>query len=219
MPASAHPKTARNDDEVAIHEAMHRGEFFAALELLVEQYQDAIVRYCSCHVNDGDVAQEIAQEVFLAAFEGMTRFRGESSVKTWLYNIAANKCLETKRTHTRRLVLAQENVDVILEHTHCAPALMPEDLCQQARLRQLVWKALQRLRLQERDLLVLRYLEEYTYAEIGAMLHISTRTVERRLPQAEAKFHRMYIICQNGPWIRRHPATKSRRVRRALVPL
>ena len=218
MEGPKHPNTAPSDEDVAIQEAMSRGEFFTALELLVQQHQDAIVRYCSCHLSDGEMAQEIAQEVFLAAFEGMARFRGDASVKTWLYNIAANKCLEAKRTHTRRMILAQDNEDVILEHTHCAPTPPPEELCQQARQRQLVWQALQRLRLQERDLLILRYLEEFTYAEIGAILRISSRTVERRLPQAEAKFHRAYTRCQNGPWFRRrHTKAKPQSMQRVLA--
>jgi predicted DNA-binding protein (UPF0251 family) len=51
---------------------------------------------------------------------------------------------------------------------------------------------LRRLRVYERELLVLRYLEDLTYDEIAGILNISRRTVERHLPRAEAKFFKAY---------------------------
>lgn len=62
--------------EATVQDYMARSKFTLALEMLVQHYQAPILRYCHCHVLDPEVAQEVAQEVFLAALEGMPRFRG-----------------------------------------------------------------------------------------------------------------------------------------------
>lgn len=180
-----------------VQDYMARSEFTRALEMLVQQYQDAILRYCHCHVLDPEVAREVAQEVFLAAFEGMPRFRGHASMKTWLYSIALKKCLEAGRSSARREALTSEHQRLIAQRVHCDPPVQLEETCSQARQRQLVWQALRRLRRQERELVVLRFLEDLTYDEMAQILKVSKRTVERRLPVAQAKFHQAYEKCQN----------------------
>jgi RNA polymerase sigma-70 factor (ECF subfamily) len=160
--------------------------------VLMQHYQDAIVSYCRCHLLDQEIAQEIAQEIFLTAFEGMPGFRGHSSIKTWLYGIAFKKCLEAGRTRKRREVLVRTHQDTIGARVHCDPPSLPEDLVSQEFRRRRVWHALHRLRVYDRELLVLRYLEELTFDEIASILHVSRRTVERHLPRAEAKFCQAY---------------------------
>lgn len=183
--------------EATVQDYMARSEFTLALEMLVQQYQDAMLRYCHCHVLDPEVAREVAQEVFLAAFEGMPRFRGHASIKTWLYSIALKKCLEVGRNSARREALTSAHQRLIAQRVHCDPPVQPEETWSQARQRQLVWQALRRLRGQERELVVLRFLEDLTYDEMAQILKVSKRTVERRLPLAQAKFHQAYEKCQH----------------------
>jgi RNA polymerase sigma-70 factor (ECF subfamily) len=168
-----------------------------ACEVLVQQYQDAIFSYCSCHLLDWGVAQEVAQDVFLAAFEGMPRFRGQSSVKTWLYRIALKKCLEARRNSARREVLAQDHQHLIADSAHCDPPAPLEEVITREHQKWRVWQTLRRLRVGERELVVLRYLEELTHEEIAQIFRISTKTVERRLARAEAKFCTAYERCQS----------------------
>jgi RNA polymerase sigma-70 factor, ECF subfamily len=182
--------------EAAMRDYMSRSQFTLALEMLVQHYQDLILRYCHCHVLDPEVAREVAQEVFLAAFEGLPGFRGHASIKTWLYSIALKKCLEAWRNMARRDALAHDHQRLILQRAHRDPPAQPEETCSQAMQRQLVWQALHRLRDQERELVVLRYLEDLTYDEMAQILKVSKRTIERRLPLAQAKFHTAYETCQ-----------------------
>ena len=118
-------------------------------------------------------------------------FRGDSSVKTWLYGIASKKCLEVGRTKGRRGALSATTTSVA-STAHGEPPRQPEEVCYQERQRQRVWQALQRLRVYDRELLVLRYLDELTYEEIARILKVSRRTVERHLPRAEARFLKAY---------------------------
>ena len=75
------------------------------------------------------------------------------------------------------------------------PPSPPEDLLRKEGRRRRVWHALHRLRVYERELLVLRYLEDLTYDEIASILNVSRRTVERHLPRAEARFRHAYERC------------------------
>ena len=178
--------------ETLVRDYLAQRKFTLAMSVLIESYQDAIVSYCRCHLLDQELAREVAQEIFLTACAGLAGFRGCSSIKTWLYGIALKKCLEVGRTRKRREALVDAHQDTIGAQVHCDPPSLPEDLVSQEYLRRRVWHALHRLRVYDRELLVLRYLEELTYDEIASILHVSRRTVERHLPRAEAKFCQAY---------------------------
>ena len=181
--------------ETIVRDYLAQGQGTLAMGALIQHYQDALVSYCRCHLLDQELAREVAQEIFLTACAGLARFRGHSSIKTWLYGIALKKCREIGRTRKRREALVRNHQDTIGARVHCDPPSLPEDIFSQECRRRRVWHALRRLRVYERELLVLRYLEELTYDEIASILHVSRRTVERHLPRAEAKFCRAYERC------------------------
>ena len=204
--------------ETIVRTYIAQNEFSLAVGVLVQHYQDAMISYCTYHLLDQESAREVAQEIFLAAFEGMPRFRGTSSVKTWLYSIALKKCLEAGRTRMRRETIVRNHEGAIGEKVHCDPPCQPEEIFSQEARRRLVWHALRRLRVYERELLALRYLEELTYDEIASILHVSRRTVERHLPRAEAKFHKAYERCQTHAGSSRQP-TMGSATYPSLIPL
>ncbi|MGE3536139.1 MAG: RNA polymerase sigma factor [Candidatus Tectimicrobiota bacterium] len=180
----------------AVRHYLHQGEDTLALEALIEQYQGAILRYCYCHLLDRDLAQEVAQDVFVTAFEKLSCLRQDASIHAWLYSIATNKCLERRRNSSRRETLRHNNQSLIERYAHCTPPSSLEENYILESQRRLVWQALQRLRIYERQLVVLRYLEELVYEDIARILHVSSRTVERHLPGALAKFFKAYERCQ-----------------------
>src|ERR671931_1908269 len=149
--------------ETIVRDYLAQGQCTLAMAALIQHYQDAIVSYCRCHLLDQELAREVAQEIFLTAFAGLARFRGHSSIKTWLYGIALKKCLEVGRTRKRREALVRTHQDTIGARVHCDPPSLPEDLVSQECCRRRVWQALRRLRVYDRELVVLRYLEELLY--------------------------------------------------------
>jgi RNA polymerase sigma-70 factor (ECF subfamily) len=181
--------------ETTIRRYIAQGQRTCALRVLMQHAQDAIVSYCRCHLLDEDWAQEVAQEIFLTAFAQMPGFRGHSSLKTWLYGIAWHKCVEVRRTRQRRTTLVRIHQETIRARAHCDPPSSLEDVTSRECCRRRVWDALQQLHGYERDLLVLRYLEDLTYEEIARILNVSRRTVERHLPRAEATFRHAYERC------------------------
>ncbi|WP_143308742.1 RNA polymerase sigma factor, partial [Candidatus Entotheonella palauensis] len=68
---------------------------------LVEKHQDRIYRYCVSRLGEAQ-GEEIAQDVFLTAWESLAKFRQESAISTWLTGIAKNKCIQAFRNRGRR---------------------------------------------------------------------------------------------------------------------
>jgi RNA polymerase sigma-70 factor, ECF subfamily len=74
---------------------------------LVRRYRRELHVYCYRMLGSFDEAEDHVQEVLLRAWRSREGFRGESSVRTWLYRVAANACLDTLRRDARRAVPAQ----------------------------------------------------------------------------------------------------------------
>ncbi len=78
------------DNEAALVAALRRGDE-AAFRALIEMYNPMLVRVARMYVSTQAVAEEVAQETWLAVLEGIDRFEGRSSFKTWLFRILTNR--------------------------------------------------------------------------------------------------------------------------------
>src|SRR5881275_3068655 len=85
------------------------GDMTAFDELMI-RYERQIYRVCYRFVNNRDDAMDLAQEVFIKAFEHLANFRRESSMKTWLYRIAMNHCINHVKKNAREFVEITDNV-------------------------------------------------------------------------------------------------------------
>ena len=85
------------------------GDMSAFDELMI-RYERQIYRVCFRFVNNRDDAMDLAQEVFIKTFEHLSNFRRESSMKTWLYRIAMNHCINHVKKNAREFVEITENI-------------------------------------------------------------------------------------------------------------
>src|SRR5919205_972956 len=83
------------------------GDMTAFDELMI-RYERQIYRVCYRFVENRDDAMDLAQEVFIKAFEHLSSFRRESSLKTWLYRIAVNHCINHVKKHSQEFVEVTE---------------------------------------------------------------------------------------------------------------
>src|SRR5947207_15399396 len=77
-------------DERALLEALRAGDEQAFAEL-VDLYHSTLLRVARTYVRSAAVAEEVVQETWLGVLRGLDRFRGDSSVKTWIFRILANQ--------------------------------------------------------------------------------------------------------------------------------
>ncbi|MFQ5898537.1 MAG: RNA polymerase sigma factor [Candidatus Methylomirabilia bacterium] len=172
-------------DELAdamAQDAMAEGDFRQALEVLVASYQHRIVRYCTNMLGGfGADAADVAQEVFLSAYEAMPRFRGQASVCTWLYGIAHKRCLKTLRDRSRRArIETQRQESIAAEVYPGAPAPPGSDLEEEhRRMEEKVRRGLKRLSRLEASVLLAHYTDGHSLANIASIHRISLATVHR----------------------------------------
>ena len=107
-PLTPRPQTLLkpSDNETHLIEALRSGDE-AAFVLLIDLYHAGLVRLAIVYVSDRNVAEEVAQETWLALLEGIGRFEGRSSLKTWIFRILANRA-RTRAVRERRTVAFSE---------------------------------------------------------------------------------------------------------------
>lgn len=156
-----------------------------AYEILIQRYQTPVYNLVWRLVNDRSDAADIVQEVFLKVFRNIGSFRGNSSLKTWIYRIAVNEAYNHRRwfsRHQRQEVsLGQDEGLPSFADTVADPARTPFDQAADHETRALVEKALEKLNPKFRAAVVLRDIEELSYEEIAAVLEISLGTVKSRI--------------------------------------
>ena len=120
--------------------------------------------------------------MFLAAYRAIPRFRGQASVRTWLFAIARKQCLKALRNRRRRSHLETIQRDVIAATAHRDPPLPPgeDPELQLQRLRQ----SLSKLNKTERAILIMRYDTGLPLTDMADILGTSVASVRRRLARA-----------------------------------
>src|SRR6202011_605717 len=103
-----------------------------AFEILIQRYQQPVYNLVCRLLNDPTDAADIVQEVFLKIFRNVRSFRGNSSLKTWVYRIAVNEAHNHRRWfsrhHRQEIGLAQEENARVYEKTFADPGRTPYDL-------------------------------------------------------------------------------------------
>jgi len=80
----------------------------AAFDEIMVRYERQIYRICYRFVENREDALDLAQDVFIKAFEHLATFRRESTLKTWLYRIAMNHCINHVKKHSQEFVEVTE---------------------------------------------------------------------------------------------------------------
>ncbi|MBE0548607.1 MAG: sigma-70 family RNA polymerase sigma factor [Rubrivivax sp.] len=170
--------TGRTESELIV---LAKGGDQSAYGVLVRRHQDRIYRHLLNLTGSREEALELAQEVFIKAWQALPTWRPDAQFHTWVYRIASNAALDILR---RRKVVRF----VPLEDDYDAPVDQPGPEAQlQARqsLRRLD-ASLARLSLEQREIVLLREVEGLSYDELATTLGIDVGTVKSRLARARA---------------------------------
>lgn len=178
--------------EAADREASLIGQCVAgdetACAMLVAEHQRMVYQLALHLLADHNEALDLSQEVFLQVFRTLPRFRGQSSLKTWIYRIVVNQARNRQRWWRRRFRSAQVSLDEHVQ-THgelsangreTAPdfALGRKELASQLKM------ALLQLPFDQRSAIVLREVDGLSYEEIAFSQGVAVGTVKSRLARA-----------------------------------
>jgi len=169
LTASLTMSSKETDMDVALVDRYLSGDMSAFDELMI-RYERQIYRVCYRFVDNRDDAMDLAQEVFIKAFEHLPTFRRESSLKTWLYRIAMNHCINHVKKHSHEFVEVTEFTGSI------NPSIQAhlEDEEQRAHFRSLV----KHLPPKQKAILEMRINEQLSYEEIANMSGRSVSTIK-----------------------------------------
>lgn len=157
-----------------------------AFTLLVRRYQDRVFRFILRMIGNRDEAMDLTQESFMKAYQALPGWRPEARFGTWLFQIARNAALDTLRRRQCVDFVSltcgpdEESIDP------CDTTPLPEERLADRQRIGLLERALRALPLEQREILLLRELEDMSYADIAATLDINEGTVKSRLARARA---------------------------------
>ena len=166
------------------------GKAVAAFDRLYREHVDRMYRFAQRLCGSPDDAKDLVQETFLSAYRGLKDFRGDSSVSTWLYTIAAHACQRMRRKRKGEpeyelsldALIPTSDGDMPLQ----VPGhdLSPEERLEHKELRRSLLTAVQKLPKKYRMVLVLRDMEGLSAKETGAVMGLTERAVKSRLHRA-----------------------------------
>src|SRR5215472_13622751 len=164
------PMTLGNSDaDAELVERYLVGDMSAFDELMI-RYERQIYRICYRFVENREDAMDLAQEVFIKAFEHLATFRRESTLKTWLYRIAMNHCINHVKKHSQEFVEVTEYTG----STHSSVQTQLEDREQRDEFRRMV----KLLPPKQKAILELRINDQLSYEEIAKMSGRSISTIK-----------------------------------------
>ena len=146
---------------------------------IVREHKRRIYTVCYMFSKDADEVADLFQEILINMWKGFSSFRGDSSVSTWIWRISLNTCINTSK-NSRRLETIPLNVSI-------NPY---EDIDKEALQVRQLYDRINQLGLVDRSIILL-WLENMTYEEIGAIMGISVKNVSVKLVRIREKLKQM----------------------------
>jgi RNA polymerase sigma-70 factor (ECF subfamily) len=176
----------------------------AAFNELVRLYQAKIFRLVFRMIGDKAEAEDLAQEVFVTVFKSIDTFRGDSKLSTWLYRVATNHCKNKIKYLSRRARGSKKEFDEVADRDAVESATMatsaqiprPDELTHAKQTESIIQRALAELDDDQRELVILRDIENMTYEDIQQMTGLPEGTVKSRLHRARLALQRRVITLQ-----------------------
>ncbi|MDZ5471433.1 sigma-70 family RNA polymerase sigma factor [Bacillus sp. 31A1R] len=159
-----------------INENMSKEE---RLEWLMNEYGRTVTRLAFNYMKQKQLAEDVAQEVFIKCYENLDGFRNESSYKTWVYRITVNLCKDKLKSWAYRNILVTEFFSKTKKTNST-----PESELLDSEDRRLISEKILSLPVKYREIVILYYYEELSYNEISDLLQLNMPTVKSRLHRA-----------------------------------
>jgi len=169
------------DDEQLV-EQFNRGDE-TAFDRIVEQYSSEIAALANRLLGWSGEVEDVTQDIFLAAYLGLRRFRCECSLKTWLFTITVNKC----RSYRYKRILQRRRISRADEEAFLRTVGTADKTLMDSETFEVVRRAIRALPAKYREPVVLRYLQELPIDQISRVLGISKNALQVRLNRARER--------------------------------
>ena len=176
----------KNIDVELIHRVLDGDD--NAFETLVKKYRKPVHALVWRKIGDFHIAEEITQDTFLKAYQGLSTLKKPQRFAGWLYVIAANQCSSWLRKKRLRMQSLEETDSTQLEKaTYSQYVIEENERTTTESKREVVKQLLAKLQESERTVITLHYFGDMSAAEIGAFLGVSVNTIKSRLRRAQQR--------------------------------
>jgi len=206
------PAETAEAEDLRLVETLREGAE-GAYEELIQRFQQPVYALALRLLGDQGEACDVVQEVFLKVFRNIGSFRGQSSLKTWMYRITVNEAYNARRwffRHRRREVELDNNPDEARNWKENIPdsTRSPFDVACDRERHVMIDRALEKINPIFREAVVLRDTMDRSYEEIAGILGVSLGTVKSRILRGrEALREELASNLQARPAMRLVPKT------------
>lgn len=146
----------------------------------IKEHKSTIYTVCYMFSNNPDEVADLYQEILINLWKGFAKFRGDSNIKTWIYRISLNTCISSERQKRRKIDTLPLKMDINLF----------SDSDEDSKQIQMLRKRIDKLGIFDRAIILL-WLENLSYEEIGAIVGISAKNVSVRLVRIREQLKNM----------------------------
>ncbi len=150
------------------------------IEEMMDHYGEALMRLAYTYVKDWGKAEDIIQEVFLTCFLKLNTFRGEASLKNWLYRIAINRCHDHVRSWSFKNLIPSNMISKLMNSHDPSPEFIAVRNEESHQLRHEILQ----LPMKYRETFILFYHEDLSIKDISSLLDTKEATTKSRLHRA-----------------------------------
>ncbi|MBN2804725.1 MAG: sigma-70 family RNA polymerase sigma factor [Deltaproteobacteria bacterium] len=155
----------------------------SAFTLLVKRHQRGLYGFINKMISSNENTEDIIQETFVAVFKGAGQFEGKSLVKTWIYSIARNQALMSKRLKANEPAHF-DSLEKLSKKAGFGEQLIPDKITRSLQIKNCISNAIDKLESSNKEILILRDIEGFSGDSVSQILGISTEAMKSRLHRA-----------------------------------
>jgi len=160
-----------------------------AMASIIKKYREPLLYHAICIVKDEDEAYDLVQEVFIRAIRESRLFTFDFRIKAWLYRVTTNLCFNNVRNRKRRAAILEAKMVTELKESDQIRQIF------EGQRQQEILRSIAKLTEDHQKILMLRYYDDLSYAEIADVLNIKLGTVMSRLSRAR---NRLLAVIDQG---------------------
>lgn len=186
----SHP--ALSDEEIAVQVQGGDKELFG---VLMERYEQKLLRYGRKFLSSPDNIEDIVQDVFMSAYQNIKSFNSSRRFSPWIYRIAHNAYVNELKKNSH-MPITLPDLDTLLSHTiYEDPAELERE---QKDMKRMIEEGLEKIPLKYKEILLLRYYEDMDYKEMADVLGVPVGTVSVRLKRAREQLKKAWDTSHNA---------------------
>ncbi|MEJ8545029.1 RNA polymerase sigma factor [Brevibacillus borstelensis] len=145
-----------------------------AYTIVIQQFEKKIYTYCYCILKSREEAEDAVQEIFIKVYQELDRYESRVSFSAWLYKIAYHHCLDQIRKQSRwkKVVSLYQELQSLAFYKHD---------------QHVVEGLLSSLNREERTILLLKVVEQYTFEEMGQIMDCKPATLRKKFERLRKK--------------------------------